>query len=86
MPAECDAEESVTPDIEQVQITHCCNMTCLMNSDGILDRCPRCGSSYANYWLLWRCLVCGRDFEQDDRAEECWLEHQEPAPAEEAQA
>jgi hypothetical protein len=71
-----DEPIQAVPDVEQVQSTHCCRLGCLANSDGMLQKCPRCGSADVNYWLVWRCLLCGRDFNDEKAAVSCWEEHQ----------
>lgn len=63
------------PEVEQVQITHCCNMNCLCNNDGVHGCCPSCGTSDVNYQFVFRCPTCGRDFDHDDRAWEHLDEH-----------
>lgn len=61
-------------EVEEVQITHCCNRNCLCNNDGMHVRCPSCGSTDVNYQKVYRCPICGRDYSHDDRAAECVAE------------
>lgn len=55
----------------QVESTHCCNRECLRNSTGRLNRCPHCGSTEVNYWLVWQCETCGQLYENEQAAIDC---------------